>query len=205
MPSECSARAFRISLDRAHMIPFVVAPPPAGATAVERGSPAAARAARFSLQSHLNEIVAVDFFTVPTVRSRVLFVFLVFGLARRWTVPLFFASLEPSSDASMRSRLQPGTFRRGGDPAGGESSSTAPSIRMGFTGGTGVSGPHPATDPAGDHRAAPGSVQARSASQLRRIPAARYSLRIHRRHPGVSLQARNGTSAVRWFSIDQLG
>jgi hypothetical protein len=35
------------------------------------------------LQNHLGEIVAIDFFTVPTVRMRVLFVFIVLEHQRR--------------------------------------------------------------------------------------------------------------------------
>ena len=35
------------------------------------------------LQSHIGELVAIDFFTVPTIRLRVLFVFLVIEHQRR--------------------------------------------------------------------------------------------------------------------------
>lgn len=38
---------------------------------------------RTFLQNHIGEIVAVDFFTVPTIRLRVLFIFLIIEHQRR--------------------------------------------------------------------------------------------------------------------------
>ena len=49
------------------------------------------------LRNHIGEIVAIDFFTVPTIRLRVLFVFVVLEHQRR-RVPYFGVTEHPSAE-----------------------------------------------------------------------------------------------------------
>jgi len=55
------------------------------------------------LQNHIGEIVAIDFFTVPTIRLRVLFVFLMLEHQRR-KVLHFGVTEHPSAEYGPRSR-----------------------------------------------------------------------------------------------------
>src|SRR5215469_6615043 len=56
---------------------------------------------RTFLQNHLGEIVAIDFFTVPTIRLRVLFVFLVMEHERR-RVLHFFVTEQPTTEKTAQ-------------------------------------------------------------------------------------------------------